>query len=383
MFDNPFSVGEIDRRVAALRHRLEDRRLAAAVVAAPENVFYLTGLDHWGYFAPHLLIVPVEGTPVLVTRAMERVTIEKQVRAAEFRGHSDSQTAAEVAVQVLKERRLARQPVGLECWTAGLSHGLGLSLTSGLDAKWSDVSGLVDDMRLVKSGEEIALIRRAAAVSDAAAEAAIAAIADGVAEAQAAAACLSAMTIAGGQPPGFGPFIRPEARLGEEHATWGDGRYRVGEAVFLELSGCVSRYHAPLGRLVRLSEPRDEDLAMAALVRTAFAAVLAALKPGAKASDVYAAWQKVVDEAGLSHYRRHHCGYAVGIGMPPSWTGGNTVTGLRHDSRLEIREGMTFHVLSWLMGTGRGNDFLSNTVLVGPAGAEVVTQTPAGPIDKR
>jgi Xaa-Pro dipeptidase len=180
---------------------------------------------------------------------------------------------------------------------------------------------------------------------------------------------------AGGQPPGFGPFIRPRSRLGEEHATWGDGCYRGGETVFLELSGCVARYHAPLGRLVHLGVPPDEDMAMAELVGQAFDAVLAALRPGARARDVYAAWQQVVDEAGLPHYRRHHCGYAVGIGLPPSWTGGNTVVGLRADSELEIREGMTFHVLSWLMETGRGDGFLSNTVLVGPTGAEVLTRT--------
>ena len=46
-------------------------------------------------------------------------------------------------------------------------------------------------------------------------------------------------------------------------------------------------------------------------------------------------------------YRRHHCGYLVGIGFPPSWTGGNKVTGLRHDSDLEIKEGhdLPCHVL--------------------------------------
>jgi len=35
---------------------------------------------------------------------------------------------------------------------------------------------------------------------------------------------------------------------------------------------------------------------------------------------------------------------------------------------------MSFHVLSWLMGTGRGDHFLSNTVLVGKNGAEVLTR---------
>jgi Xaa-Pro dipeptidase len=375
VFENPFSNAEIDLRLEALQVRLEQRNLAAAVIASPENVFYLTGLDHWGYFAPHLLVVPLSGTPVLVTRAMEWVTIEKQVHAAAFRGHSDSQTAAEVAGLVLAEKRLAGAPIGLENWTAGLSHGLALALTGGIDARWSDITGLVDDMRLVKSAEEIALIRRAAAVSGAGADAAIEAIADGVSEREVAAACVAATIRAGGQPPGFGPFIRPRARLGEEHATWGDGAYCGGETVLLELSGCVGRYHAPLGRLVHLGRPPEEDLEIAAVVGQAFEAVLAALRPGARARDVYAAWQGVVDAAGLPHYRRHHCGYAVGIGYPPSWTGGNTVTGLRPDSELEIWQGMTFHVMSWLMETGRGDGFFSNTVLVGPESAEVLTRT--------
>jgi Xaa-Pro dipeptidase len=380
MHANPFTAAEIDRRLAKMREALTERRLDAAVLASPENVFYLTGLDHWGYFAPHLLIVPIDKRPILVTRAMERVTIETQVSAAEFRGHSDSETAADLAARVLAELGLAGTRVGLECWTSGLSHGLATRLEAQLDARWSDVSGLVDTLRLVKSAEEQALMRRAAKVSDAAAQSAIAAIADGAAEADVAAACLSAMTRAGGHPPGFGPFIRPAARLGEEHTTWGTDVYRKGEPVFLELSGCVSRYHAPLGRLVRIGGIRDEDARMAEVTARAFDAVLGALAPGARARDVYAAWQGVVDAAGLAHYRRHHCGYCVGIGQPPSWTGGNTVTGLRHDSDLEIATGMSFHVLSWLMGTGHGDDFVSNTVLLTETGTEVLTATPAGPI---
>jgi Xaa-Pro dipeptidase len=380
MHDNPFSDAEIARRLAAFRAGLVERGLDGAVVAAPENVFYLTGLDHWGYFAPHLLIVPMEGTPVLVTRAMERVSVEKQVRAAEFRGHSDSETAADMAARVLRDLGLAGRRIGLENWTAGLSHGLALSLRSQVDAKWQDISSLIDDLRLVKSAEEQALMRQAAAVTDAAAGAAIAAIADGVAEREVAAACVAAMTRAGGAPPAFGPFIRPGSRLGEEHTTWGDGRYKTGEPVFLELSGCIARYHAPLGRLIHIGAVPDADARMAKTTQQAFDAVLSALRPGALAREVYAAWQNVVDGAGLPHYRRHHCGYCVGIGLSPSWTGGNKVVGLRHDSEMEIREGMSFHILSWLMGTGRGDYFISNAVLLGAKGAEVLTRTPTGPI---
>jgi Xaa-Pro dipeptidase len=380
MHNNPFSDAEIARRLAAFRTELNARKLDGAVVAAPENVFYLTGLDHWGYFAPHLLIVPLQGTPVLVTRAMERVSVEKQVRAAEFRGHSDSETAADMAARVLRDLKLNGRRVGLEYWTSGLSHGLALSLRAQAEADWHDISNLVDDLRLVKSAEEQVLMRKAAAVTDAAAGAAIEAIGDKVPEREVVAACVAAMTRAGGSPPAFGPFIRPGSRLGEEHTTWGDGSYKTGEPVFLELSGCVSRYHAPLGRLVHIGSIPEADAKMAETTKRAFDAVLGALRPGAKARQVYGAWQQVVDDAGLQHYRRHHCGYCVGIGLSPSWTGGNKVVGLRHDSEMEIRDGMSFHVLSWLMGTGRGDYFTSNAVLLGAQGPEVLTRTSTGPI---
>lgn len=118
---------------------------------------------------------------------------------------------------------------------------------------------------------------------------------------------------------------------------------------------------------------------MAEVSCRAFDAALAALVPGARACDVYAAWQAVVDDAGLPGYRRHHCGYLVGIGFPPSWAGGPRVTGPRDDSVLELREGMSFHLMSWLAGTGRGDFFVSNTVLMGSSGAEVLNDTPFGP----
>lgn len=379
MHRNPFSDAEIDRRLTNARGLIQARDLDAAIFCTPDNVFYFTGLDHWGYFTPHLLIVPADGIPVLVTRQMEQVSVQNMVRSAEFRGHSDSETAADEAARALRVMGLTGKSIGLEMRSSGLSHGLATQLTALADARWSDVSGMTDQMRHIKSAEEQALIRRAAIATNAGTDAAITAIHDGAKERDVAAECHAAMIRAGGEPPGFGPFIRPGARLGEEHTTWGHGTYQAGEPVFLELSGCAARYHAPNGRLVHVGDVPDGDAQIAEITDQAFQAVLGALRPAAKAKDVYAAWQGVVDDAGLSHYRRHHCGYLVGIGCQPSWTGGNTVEGLRHDSDLELATGMSFHILSWLMGSGRGDFFLSNTVLMGPEGPEVLTTIPHGP----
>ena len=377
MHSNPFSDEELSRRLAATRQEMAARGLDLVLLSAPEHVFYLTGLDHWGYFAPHVLIVAAEGELVLVTRAMEHVAIRNQVRNATFIGHSDSESAADVVVKHLKGASSGKT-IGLEAASAGLSYAMGQALKQGIDgASWVDITGMLDEMRLVKSTEEQRFMRSAAVASDAGTQAAINAIHDGAKEADVAAECLAAMTRAGGTPPGFGPFLRPPHRMAEEHTTWGDGEHH--EAVFLEIAGCVARYNAPMGRLVNIGRISDEDAEMANICGEAFDATLRALKVGARAKDVYNGWQSVVDAVGMPEYRRHHCGYLVGIGFPPAWTGGPRVTGLRHDSDREMREGMTFHLMSWFTETGRGNYFISNTVLLGVDGAEVLTTTPYGP----
>ena len=158
-------------------------------------------------------------------------------------------------------------------------------------AEWVDVSGLVDGLRMIKSPAEQQFMRDAARVSDAAAGAALDAIRIGVSEREVAAACQSAMILAGGTFPGFGPFIRSTARLGEEHTTWSSARFADGDSVFLELSGCVARYHAPLGRLVHVGHAPDGARAMQELAADAFYAVCESLRPGVSFRDVYAAWQ--------------------------------------------------------------------------------------------
>jgi len=98
------------------------------------------------------------------------------------------------------------------------------------------------------------------------------------------------------------------------------------------------------------------------------------IRPDVTATEVYQSWQDRVDAAGLGHYRRHHCGYMVGSAFPPAWSGGGVPRGLRHNSDMQLRAGMVFHLLSWLMHTGQPGDyFISDSVLVTPDGCEKLT----------
>jgi Xaa-Pro dipeptidase len=244
-----------------------------------------------------------------------------------------------------------------------------------------DGSDIVWRLRQVKSPAEVECVCRAAEASSRAMEAGLAAVKEGVAQHEVVAAVYAEMILAGKEYPAMAPFIRSRDTLLQEHVGWNDRPIASGDALFFELSASVGRYHAPLTRMAYVGEPPPGTEVAAAIATAGMEAVRGALRPGALATDVYDAWQAVVDEGlGHSSYRRHHCGYLVGIGFPPTWTGGAGVVGLRSGSDLEIREGMTFHVLSWLLDQEPADYVLSDTMLVTADGGEILTTTRRDPI---
>ena len=374
MDHNVFPAAELNQRLAETRRIMKDRDLDALLVSVPENIYYLTGLDHWGFFACHVLVVPAEGRMALACRAMERITIENQVDNADFYGHGDTEELSDYVLKALTDRGLARAKLGIEKRSLFMTPRIyELILAAAPGASWSDGSGIIDDLRLLKSPLEQEYTRKSAAAADAGTLAAIDAIRDGASDYEVAAECNRAMILAGSEYPGFGPFIRPTTRLGEEHTTWRGDIFHNGDAVFLEVGGAYRKYQAPMGRLVYVGSAPPGAEQSAELAILGMQAICDALKPGATAGHVYQAWKDVADNAGLRDYHRHHCGYMVSIGFPPSWTGGSMVTSLQPGSPRELKTGMTFHAHSWFTNTDVVDYFISNTVLLTDRGAENLT----------
>ena len=375
---NVFPTEELNQRLSNVRSQMVEANVDGVVITIPENIYYLTELDHWGFFACHLLVVPREGAMILVCRAMERITIENQVKNARFFGHADHEDPADYIVSALSELNLLNSRIGMEKNSLFLTARLAESIqTKTPKVEWHDTSNLVSALRMVKSPLEMEYVRKAAKAADAGMLAAINATRDGASDYEVSAECSRAMILAGSEYPGFGPFVRPTSRLGEEHTTWRGEVFRNGEAVFLEIAAAYRKYQAPMGRLVYVGNAPDGAEKSVQLAIDGMKAVNDAIKPGAKAGDAYAAWREVARKGGLEDYERHHCGYLVSIGFPPSWTGGSMVTALAPNSKLELKVGMTFHTHSWFTNTDCVDYFISNTSLLTEDGCEVLTsETP-------
>lgn len=373
-----------DREVYARRRARAAEAVAVAgldvlLVTIPENIYYLIGLDHFGYFAFHMLVVPAEGESVLVARRMEHVTIGRDVPDLRFEGYGDQDDLATHCLQVVMSVVPNAARVGMELSSLYLIPTVAMAIRDHFDTTpVVDGTEIVTAHRLVQSSVELDVTRQVAAISDAMVSAAIATAGTGVTEREVAAAAVAAMMEAGGEPPAFWPFVRATSRFNEDHTTWTDYPLQRGDAVFLELSGSIGRYHAPMGRVLFIGEVPSGSEKVAETCLEAFEAARVEARGGAKAGDVYAAWQAVVDAAGLGHYRRHHCGYATGIGFPPSWSGNGVPRALRPESHAILMDGTVLHLMSWMMETGMGDYFVSDPVVIRPDGGERLTSTSQG-----
>lgn len=369
-----YPASELAKRVERVCEALARDKLDGVLLTVPENIYYLTGLDHWGYFAAHVLVVARDGSMALACRAMERITIENQVFNATFYGHKDHEELSDQVLLAMRDLGLKGGRIGIEKRSLFLTPRHAELIQAGdAQANWIDASGLVDDLRQVKSPLEIEYVRNAAQAVDTGTLAAIEAVRAGCTDYEISAEYHRAMILAGSEYPGFGPFFRPTTRLGEEHTTWRGERFSKGDAVFMETCAAYRKYQAPMGRLVYIGHAPDGIERSVELAIDGMNAICDALKPDVEAGSVYAAWHDVVEAAGLTDYHRHHCGYMVGIGFPPSWTGGSAVTSLAPNSPRRLKVGMVFHAHSWFTNTEVPDYFISNTVLLTEAGAEVLT----------
>lgn len=358
--------------------------IAVVAAASPENIYYLTGLDHLGYFAFTLLVVPESGRPALVTRAMEGPTIRAQVPWCAHVTFGDGDVPAAAAVAALTAAvdpagtaaPAATATVALDEESMFFPPSVAAAIRGALPrVRWRSGSSLLARQRAVKSPAEVGHIRQAASISDRAIAAGIAAARPGVNERAVASEIYRAMIDAGGEPPGFPPLIRPTTLLDREHVSWSGGTLGPGMGLFFELSASVRRYHAPQSRTVYLGHAPREAAEAAEAALAGLVAAREALRPGAVTGEVYAAWQRVVAGGAVSSQPlRHHCGYLVGIGFPPSWVGGGEVLGIRAGGEVEIVPGLTFHLMSWV--TRPTGHVVSDTVLVTDTGAEWLTSTP-------
>ena len=288
-----------------------------------ESMYYLTGYDTFGYVFFQCLYLGVDGTLVLLTRAPDLLQAKHTSVIPDIRVWVDGPDAkpAEQLRGILAERGCRGKKLGVEWEAYGLTARNGQRLAAALEGfcTLADASELVTRLRVVKSPAELAYVRKAAELADAAHAEARRLAKPGADEGEILAAMQAAVFRGGGDDPANEYIIGsgPDALL----CRYKTGRRRLDadDQLTLEFAGVYRHYHACLMRTFCIGrvDPRLTEMHKAA--RDALSAAEAALQPGRPIGEVFDAHAKVLDGAGHRAHRLNACGYSLGTTFAPNW----------------------------------------------------------------
>ena len=374
-----FTREEFDERLARTRAEMARRGLDALLLFAPESHYWLTGYDTFGYCFFQCLVVS-DREPVLLTRSADLRQAQLTSTIEDIRIWKDRAGAdpTEDLVALVRDLGLAGKRIGWETRTQGLIHFHGARLAARMEgvAELVETSGLMGELRLIKSPAEIAYVRQAAELADRAWDEAER-LAHADAEEAGILAAMQGAVLAGG-----GDYAGNEFVIGSgDHALlcrYQTGRRRLErrDQLTLEWAGVRHRYHAALMKTIVIGRPRSEHVALQEAAEEALLACEAALVPGRPMADVFAAHARVLDAAGLARHRLYASGYSLGPRFAPSWMEDQM---FYEDAPTVMAPGMVFFLHMIIADSETGTAMtLGRTSLVTGRGAEPLSRMPLG-----
>lgn len=286
-----FSRDEIAQRVALTQAAARKLGVTALIVTRPQNIYYLSGFRASHFAGPlselHVLVVPVDGEPRLMTRALEK-NIADQQWAEKPSLYMDHESPYSVLQGIFRDNKIAAGKVGIE--ERFLSVRQYSRIKQALpDTQFADATGLVEAIAVRSSPAEVECLRQAAKVTNIGFEAGFAAVRDGVYPYEVIAAIHDAMYKAGQSDFDMSMVcVWAGEKGGRMHDTQTTERIKTGDAVTIEIFGVDHQYKVGAQGTVFVGrKPSAENQKNYALLVDMFKAARDAVRPGVTSGDIY------------------------------------------------------------------------------------------------
>ncbi len=351
-----FTKQEYMERVKKTKQSMQEKGMDLLIISHPANMNYLTGYDGWSFYVHQCLVISLEEEqPLWIGRGMDangaRITSylddEHIFEYADDYVQSLVKHPMHFVAGLIKERRWGSKTIGVEMDQFYFTHRSYVELEKSLpNASFVDANALVNWIRVVKSDQEIEMMKRAGQIAVKVMDAAKNSIKPGVRECDAAARIVQAQYAGTEQYGGDYPAIVPLIMAGEAtktpHLTWSDTPFVKDEAVLLELSGVYKHYHAPIARTIFLGEnPPKLMQETADIVTEGLQATLDWIRPGVTAEEVEAKWREAISHSTI--VKESRLGYSIGVNYPPDW-GEHTIS-FRPGDKTILVPNMAIHLI--------------------------------------
>lgn len=366
-----------DQRLQQFRQIL-DADLAFFPISS--DLQYLTGIPrdipnfgatiHPGAWLEGAWITPTHD-PVLT---LPRMTAEfgglERLSNVQLRVLGDWDDPATLVRDVLKGFNLPAKPkIAVSNWSEGETL---IHLQEILpDAKFVSATDILRKLRVLKSEEEIAIMREAGKITEAAFADVLKQLKHGMTELDVINEVDYQLRRHGSLGPSFTTSLynsgpNHELIFGEREKHW-HRPLNPPVAILFDFGAVHDGYCYDYGRTVAFGEPNEDFRRVYDLVMASQAAGVAALRAGemtAEAAD--AAARKVIEDGGFGAEFRHRLGHGIGMDVhePPFLTKGDTTV---------LQEGMLFTVEPSIMRFGTFSARVEDVVVVRPGGGEKLT----------
>ncbi len=350
------------QRLGRLRSLMAERGLDGLVVSAPGNIFYLSGFRGSSGAA---LVTQREA--VLLSDFRYRLQAKEQAPDFEFLevGRHLFRTLAEAASE-RRVQRLGYDAAHLSCERREEMEGVGqgIELTSA--------SGLVEDLRAVKSPSETDRVRAAAALADRALSHMASLLRPGARERDIALEGEFLMRREGAEAAAFDLVVASGPRSALPHAETTDRELQAGDIVVIDIGARVDGYCSDMTRSFAVASAPARFEEIYRLVYRAQREAVGAVRSGAVCGDVDAVARSIIEEAGYGDAFGHGLGHGVGIDV-------HEAPRLAQGDQVQLAQGNIVTVEPAIYIAELGGVRLEDLLAVGTDGSDTLTGYPLEP----
>ncbi len=352
-------------RITRLKQVIKDSELDALALNPGPTLSYLTGLSFHLLERPILALFSADADPTLIVPDLERGKAESTDFDLQLFSYDESASSRaetfQKACQSLNSYRVGVEPLRMRVMELRLleEHSRQATFVSG--------EVILNELRIIKTPEEIEIMRKAVVAAEEALEAIIPLIRIGMTERDLEAELTLQLLRAGSESEfPFDPIVAGGVNSALPHATPTERTLQTGDLLILDWGARVNGYISDITRTFALGEIDEELNTVYEVVRAANKAGRNAVRPGASCGDVDCAARDVIEDAGYGAFFIHRTGHGIGLEAhePPF---------IRADNPRILQPGMTFTVEPGIYLPGRGGVRIEDDVLVTSDGVESLT----------
>lgn len=324
----------VDQRFTTLHHFLTDTNLDAVLISDPYTIFYLTNFPSFSKDEREAFLLVTKQQNYLFTDGRYTEAVRKKVPQVHLQEITGEDSFADLYLKLLTKEKLKK--IGFE------EENLTYAEFSDISSKSSHLVPVsLEDIRIIKTPQEIELIRYACALGDETFAHCITLIKEGITEKYLAREIEIFM-----KQKGHDISFRPIVAFGEQasmpHHESNDRTLRKNEFVLIDMGAKVHNYCSDMTRCIFFGQPSVKQKEVYGAVCSAqqkaidYIAQNANNTQGIRARDVDTVARKHITDLTYPNFS-HSLGHGVGLQVHESPT-------LSPQSEDELMEGMVFSI---------------------------------------